>query len=326
MDEKLVKEYRSGGMNTTPITLEYFYNGEDLIGFSIQEGDAAAVNYYYGKTNNGEIRFIYDANGNIVTTYLYDAWGNPIPTDESSDSEVGEINPFRYKSYYYDSETRLYYLRSRSYDPAVGRFLNADSTDYLGATGTVLSFNLFAYCENTPITYNDKTGESITVACILIFGVIGVATGGYAGYKLAQYYNVKKSDTWKYVLGGIVIGGAAGALLGWGVGGVATVVAAKSASISLFAGRVATNGTMIIQLLKKFYEKTKTPMNLKQVKQLITLCQRFGIEIHAKLGDLVNVINHKTWNGIPHIHVGDSRIHVALTEEAVKYIREILGI
>ena len=58
---------------------------------------------------------------------------------------VGAVKPFRYKSYYYDSETRLYYLRSRSYDPAVGRFLNADSTDYLEATGTVLSFNLFAY-------------------------------------------------------------------------------------------------------------------------------------------------------------------------------------
>ena len=154
-------------MNTTPITLEYFYNGEDLIGFSIQEGDAAAVNYYYGKTNNGEIRFIYDANGNIVTTYLYDAWGNPIPTDESSDSEVGRINPFRYKSYYYDSETRLYYLRSRSYDPAVGRFLNADAVEYLGATRTLLSFNLFAYCENNSVNNSDLYGNFVLEATLI---------------------------------------------------------------------------------------------------------------------------------------------------------------
>ena len=160
VDEKLVKEYRSGGMNTTPITLEYFYNGEDLIGFSIQEGDAAAVNYYYGKTNNGEIRFIYDANGNIVTTYLYDAWGNPIPTDESSDSEVGEINPFRYKSYYYDSETRLYYLRSRSYDPVVGRFLNADAVEYINQGKKILIKNIFCYCENNSVMNSDTKGTS----------------------------------------------------------------------------------------------------------------------------------------------------------------------
>ena len=161
VDEKLVKEERRDGMNTLLITLEYFYNGEDLIGFSIQEGDAAAVNYYYGKTNNGEIRFIYDANGNIVTTYLYDAWGNPIPTDESSDSEVGRINPFRYKSYYYDSETRLYYLRSRSYDPVVGRFLNADAVELLGESESLLSFDLLVYCENNPILYSDPNGYLI---------------------------------------------------------------------------------------------------------------------------------------------------------------------
>ena len=95
----------------------------------------------------------------IIKIRNCDACGNPISTDESSDSEVGEINPFRYKSYYYDSETRLYYLRSRSYDPAVGRFLNADSTDYLGATGTVLSFNLFAYCENNCVGYFDENGN-----------------------------------------------------------------------------------------------------------------------------------------------------------------------
>ena len=86
VDGQLTKEYRSGGMISTPITLEYYYDGEELIGFNYNGDD-----YYYGKTNNGEIRFIYDSNGNIVTTYHYDAWGNPIPTDESSDSEVGRI-------------------------------------------------------------------------------------------------------------------------------------------------------------------------------------------------------------------------------------------
>ena len=112
----------------------------------------------YCKTNNGEIRFIYDANGNIVTTYLYDAWGNPIPTYESSDSEVGRINPFRYKSYYYDSETRLYYLQSRYYDPQVGRFLNADDVKYLNETDSILNTNLNIYCINNSINMIDIEG------------------------------------------------------------------------------------------------------------------------------------------------------------------------
>ena len=190
----------------------------------------------------------------------------------------------------------------------------------------LIGFNVYAYCANNPVIFKDETGEGITLACVLLFGAVGAAVGGYAGYKLAQYYGVSKGERWKYVLSGIVIGGAAGALIGWGVGGVVSAAAAKSASTALFAGRVAKNGTMVIQLLQKFYGKTKTPMNLKQLKQLIKLCQRFGIEIYAKLGDLVNVTNHKSWNGISHIHVGNSRIHIALTIEAVKYIRKILGI
>ena len=130
--------------------------------------------------------------------------------------------------------------------------------------------------------YRDETGESITLTCVVIAGVLGAAVGGFAGYKLAQYYNVSKGDTWKYVLGGIVVGGAAGAFIGWGIGGIATAAAAKSASMALFANRVATSGTMVIQLLKKFYEKTKLPMDVSQLKQLITLCQKYGLEIHAK--------------------------------------------
>ena len=114
----------------------------------------------YCKTNNGEIRFIYDSNGNIVTTYHYDAWGTPLTPIGTLADTVGAVNPFRYKSYYYDSETRLYYLQSRYYDPQVGRFLNADAVDFLGVTGTLLSYNLFAYCENDPTNCIDLFGAA----------------------------------------------------------------------------------------------------------------------------------------------------------------------
>ena len=44
----------------------------------------------------------------------------------TSASFIGHINPLRYRGYYYDRETRLYYLQSRYYDPAICRFINAD--------------------------------------------------------------------------------------------------------------------------------------------------------------------------------------------------------
>ena len=147
--------------------MNFYYDGEELIGFNYNGND-----YYYGKTNNGEIRFIYDSNGNIVTTYHYDAWGTPISTTGTLASTVGRINPFRYKSYYYDSETRLYYLQSRYYDPQVGRFLNADGLYYLGLTNTALSWNLFLYCENNPTLFSDTTGfaKEKTYSGIVGFG------------------------------------------------------------------------------------------------------------------------------------------------------------
>ena len=63
-----------------------------------------------------------------------------------------------YRGYFYDFDTGLYYLRSRYYDPEIGRFINADDTDYLGYDDTPLSTNLFAYCENNPVKYKDEKG------------------------------------------------------------------------------------------------------------------------------------------------------------------------
>ena len=64
-------------------------------------------------------------------------------------------NPFTYRGYYYDDEIGLYYLQSRYYDPATGRFLNADGVEYLGANGDIYSYNLYAYCSNNPVMYTE---------------------------------------------------------------------------------------------------------------------------------------------------------------------------
>ena len=278
--------------------------------------------YYYMYDSIGNIFGLVDANGAFVANYTYDAWGKIL----SATGSMAEINPIRYKGYYYDTETGYYYVSSRYYDPEIGRWLspepNVDYGEFDEGAG-LLAYNVYAYCANNPIMYKDETGEGITLACILIFGIIGASVGGYAGYKIAQHYKIPKGQRWKYILGGVVIGGAAGALLGWGVGVSVSAAAAKAAGTALF-GRTVTSGGMLINLATQFFEKTKTAMNLNQLKQLITLCKKYGVDITARLADLTK--GHGAWKGIPHIHIGDKQIHIALTKEAVKYIRKIFGI
>ena len=110
--------------------------------------------YYYMYDSIGNIIGLMDTNGVEVATYTYDAWGQILNLDELSD--IAEINPMRYKGYYYDTETGYYYLMSRYYDPVVGRFLNADS--FAGTSQGVTGFNMFAYCGNNPVSRIDSEG------------------------------------------------------------------------------------------------------------------------------------------------------------------------
>ena len=84
-------------------------------------------------------------------------WGKLISTSGSLSATVGAANPYRYKGYRYDSETGLYYLQSRYYNPDWGRFINADGI--AAVTGDVLSTNMFAYCKNNPVSMSDADGE-----------------------------------------------------------------------------------------------------------------------------------------------------------------------
>ena len=105
-----------------------------------------------------------DGNGTKVVEYTYDAWGKLISTTGTLATSLGADNPFRYRGYYYDTETGLYYLMTRYYDPEVCRFISADV--YMTTGQGVLGGNMWAYCLNNPILYSDTLGESVTV-CIL---------------------------------------------------------------------------------------------------------------------------------------------------------------
>ena len=138
-------------------------NEEGVIWFIYDENDSVIgmecdnTAYYFEKNAQGDIERIFNSEGAFICSYLYDAFGNIISI--SGDEDVARLNPYRYRSYFYDEETGFYYLNSRYYDPTVRRFINADEIEFMGLSGSAASYNLFAYCENNPIRYNDPNGN-----------------------------------------------------------------------------------------------------------------------------------------------------------------------
>ena len=137
----------------------------------------------------------------------------------------GEINPFRYRGYYYDTESRLYYLITRYYDPRLGVFLTRDSTEYLEPE-EVGGVDLYAYCRNNPIMYYDPTGHvAISVIVGLIVGaVVGATIGGVVAYSLASNSGKTGWELAGWTILGILTGAVVGAILGAAVGTLAPSV------------------------------------------------------------------------------------------------------
>ena len=122
-----------------------------------------SATYLYLKNAQGDITGIVDEKGAVLLTYSYTAWGEVTYSATNMQSlalavTLSKVNPFTYRGYCYDYDIGMYYLQSRYYDPEICRFINADSTEYLGATGTLLSYNLFTYCENDGVNFIDETG------------------------------------------------------------------------------------------------------------------------------------------------------------------------
>ncbi len=131
--------------------------GEDIIWYLYDSGDEISgfewngTDYYYVKNGVGDVQGIADKNGTVRCMYDYDVWGKL--TDITGDKELGKRNPVRYRGYYYDEETGLYYLNTRYYDSEVKRFLNRDMLDN--------ETNLYQYCYNNPVLNTDDDGMGI---------------------------------------------------------------------------------------------------------------------------------------------------------------------
>ena len=155
--------------------------------------------YYYVLNAQGDVVRIVNSSRSVVASYTYDPWGKII----SSSGTLADINPLRYRGYYYDSETGFYYLQSRYYDPEIGRFINADSYASTDATG-LLSTNMFAYCENDPVNKSDPSGEAFSLITIAVGATVGALVNA-AGTALS---NVAAGKDWNDGIGLALLSGA----------------------------------------------------------------------------------------------------------------------
>ncbi len=158
-------------------TLYFHYNANgEMIGYTWKTA-SGETECFLVKNQQGDVEKVISADGTVLAAYTYDAWGNIL----SSTGSLANTNPIRYRGYYFDSETGLYYLHSRYYDPNTGRFINADDVGMLGTDGTFASYNLFIYCLNNPFSYSDQNGFYVVYVGGSVDIAAGWKIGGFAG-------------------------------------------------------------------------------------------------------------------------------------------------
>ena len=181
---------------TDAYALYFHYDSSgEVIGFT-RTANGTDTEYFYVKNLQGDILKVITATGTEAATYTYDAWGKLL----TSTGDLAEVNPLRYRGYFYDTETSLYYLKSRYYDPEVGRFINPDA--YASTGQGILGTNMFTYCDNNPIIYADFSGtiselvilpvgttlaSIVSTAVIAVAAVVAVVAVVYLVYTAADY-------------------------------------------------------------------------------------------------------------------------------------------
>ena len=264
-------------------SLEFVYDdGNQPFAMIYKHGQTTEL-YYYVLNAQGDVIALLNANGALVASYNYGAWGNYSVHDKDGKKTtdatfIGHINPLRYRGYYYDRETRLYYLQSRYYDFANCRFINADTFATTDANG-FLSANMFAYCENNPVGNSDPNGEFLNT---LIGAVTGAALG--AALALVTGENVKAAAISGAISGGIagfatdaiiVTGGTAlGVAVTYGIAGfvgsaAGSIAAQRSEGKPVNLGEAAVEGTFgaAFGVIGGLMTGSVTPM-MKQVRQV----------------------------------------------------------
>ena len=240
-------------------TYNYSYLGDQLtemtwvsnkLHFTYDSTGPASVTYngnryFYLKNAQGDVTGLVNASGTQVVSYTYDPWGAPMSTDGTMASTLGAANPLRYRGYVYDTETGLYYLTSRYYNPVWGRFINADTADVLGASPDKANWdkNLFAYCDNDPVSRKDDGGD---LWDFVIGAAVGVATT-FISSKLEG----KDASVTDYLvaglcggLGGLNVGRTASAIIGAVTGFVGSIYDNTTSGKKVSFGELILDATL----------------------------------------------------------------------------------
>ena len=230
---KLITEYRSDNDR-----LDFLYDSNGMLyGFINNK----TTRYYYVRDALQNILGIVDSQGDLVVKYSYNAFGETLSVT-GSNSALGFRNPFRYKGYYYDVETQLFYCNSRYYSPELCRFISPDSIEYLNPQ-SINGLNLYCYCMNNPIMYADPSGHSVILAMLIGAG-IGLVVG--LGSQLASDvisnvitngfdFSKWEMSSWQTYVGA-GLGGAIGGALTPFLGPVATGFITGASSIAISMG------------------------------------------------------------------------------------------
>ena len=224
-EHESIKYYYNNGKLQTEVRssnrLDYLYDENDqLYGFVLNK----TTKYFYVRDILGNILGIVDSEGNLVVKYNYNAYGDHYIT--GSNTEIGYINPFRYKGYYFDEESGFYYCKSRYYVVDWCRWLTQDSIEYID-TDSIGGINLFTYCNNNPVMYSDGSGHVAILATLLALGMgalIGASVGGVASIISQSLSNDNGEINWKQVGLDAFFGGVSGLVSCSGIGVVGSVI------------------------------------------------------------------------------------------------------
>ncbi len=288
----------------------YRYNAMgELASIKRIDANGTETSVYVITNTRGDIEELRLASGTMVARYVYDTWGNTIGIlDDEGDpitdtSSIAVQNPFRYRGYYYDAESGIYYLQSRYYDPVTGRFVNAD--DVATINDNLLSVsdkNLYAYCGNNPVIKGDDGGEWAHI-------VIGAVISGVfeLGSQLLDNGGNFKDVNWKRVgiataVGGITAGCSFGiGVAVSGVGNVAMDLASgeknpkKIASNALKSVAESFVGAGASKIVKKIGGKIAVNALSKKspgaIKETVTKCVKVAGKYRNSVKDLSWAVN-----------------------------------
>ena len=229
---KLIDEVRQKGKEKTVI--EYLYDIEGLMGMKI-----GRTEYHYLKDGKGNVRALLKAErleyeDKLIARYDYDAWGNCVVkngdgTINTDEEFIGNINPIRWKSQYYDTESGLYYIDGRYYSPVTKQYLSMENVESLIANaGSVYGLNGYLLTLTNPVNmvYNGYTietntelayeapelsawqafwgstlGKAVAIGLVWLAAVVSMATGNIGGFLAAMGMTVCS-----LALGGVISG------------------------------------------------------------------------------------------------------------------------